>query len=554
MSKEFTFLQLSSLEKILLTSNYTEQDEVQGISALKGERVSYQILYKKEGEDSRKTTVRFSCNADSRLTVQFRSVGNVPCAMPVYTRDNDDYYLSKEPGLFPDVLYPIKDDTFEVIQDRSHSLFVTVIIPKDMPVGEYPVEIVLAYGEEEQKKTFTVKVLNACLPEQELTYTQWFHADCIASYYNQEVFSEQHWAMIEKFIKMASYIGINMILTPVFTLPLDTEVGGERPTVQLVDVRYDNGIYSFGFDKLKRWIKICKENGINKFEISHLFTQWGTGCTPKIEAETNEGKKKLFGWHVKADTPEYRSFLKAFIPQLIDFLKAECVYDDTYFHVSDEPDYKLHYECYKTEREILKGLIPDEKIMDAMSHYEFCESGLMDNPVVVTSSVDSFFERGINDIWAYYCCCPAGGGYSNRFIAMPSGRNRVTGMQLYKYGINGFLHWGYNFYYSQLSKRAINPFLVTDADEAFPSGDAFCVYPAEDGPIESIRSVVFYEALQDIRACKFLESYIGKAGVDAIIDENGVKSFNEYPRTDRAVAQIRERINNKIEEVLEKQV
>ena len=127
-------------------------------------------------------------------------------------------------------------------------------------------------------------------------------------------------------------------------------------------------------------------------------------------------------------------------------------------------------------------------------------------------------------------------------------------MQLYKYGINGFLHWGYNFYYSQLSKRAINPFLVTDADEAFPSGDAFCVYPAEDGPIESIRSVVFYEALQDIRACKFLESYIGKAGVDAIIDENGVKSFNEYPRTDRAVAQIRERINNKIEEVLEKQV
>ena len=44
---------------------------------------------------------------------------------------------------------------------------------------------------------------------------------------------------------------------------------------------------------------------------------------------------------------------------------------------------------------------------------------------------------------------PSDGGYTNRFIAMPSGRNRVGGFLLYKYGINGFLHWGFNFYYSQ---------------------------------------------------------------------------------------------------------
>ncbi len=44
--------------------------------------------------------------------------------------------------------------------------------------------------------------------------------------------------------------GINMILTPLFTPPLDTKVGGERPTVQLVDVNMDGDKYTFNFDNL----------------------------------------------------------------------------------------------------------------------------------------------------------------------------------------------------------------------------------------------------------------------------------------------------------------
>jgi hypothetical protein len=42
-----------------------------------------------------------------------------------------------------------------------------------------------------------------------------------------------------------------MILTPLFTPPLNTAVGGEKLTVQLVDVEKSNDKYSFGFDNLK---------------------------------------------------------------------------------------------------------------------------------------------------------------------------------------------------------------------------------------------------------------------------------------------------------------
>ena len=54
-----------------------------------------------------------------------------------------------------------------------------------------------------------------------------------------------------------------MILTPLFTPALDTAVGIERTTTQLLDVRVENGNYSFGFDRVKKWIDLCQPAGSN---------------------------------------------------------------------------------------------------------------------------------------------------------------------------------------------------------------------------------------------------------------------------------------------------
>jgi len=78
---------------------------------------------------------------------------------------------------------------------------------------------------------------------------------------------------IERYVCTAAKHGINMILTPLFTPPLDTAVGAERPTVQLVDVeRQPSGEYVFSFEKLARWCHVCSDAGIRYFEFAHLFT------------------------------------------------------------------------------------------------------------------------------------------------------------------------------------------------------------------------------------------------------------------------------------------
>lgn len=83
-------------------------------------------------------------------------------------------------------------------------------------------------------------------------------------------------------------------------------------------------------------------------------------------------------------------------------------------------------------------------------------------------------------------------------------------MQLYKYGVRGFLHWGLNHWNSQNSVYRLDPFKVTDARLAFPSGDAFLVYTGKEGPIGSIRLKLICEAMQDIRALELLESLRGR--------------------------------------------
>ena len=118
-------------------------------------------------------------------------------------------------------------------------------------------------------------------------------------------------------------------------------------------------------------------------------------------------------------------------------------------------------------------------------------------------------------------------------------------MLLYNFQIEGFLHWGFNFYNSQGSVRHIDPYRVTDAGKAFPSGDPFLVYPAPDGTAyDSIRGMVLRQGLSDLRALTFLEEKIGREQVLRLLEREagGSLSFRHYPRSAGFFDKLREEI------------
>ncbi len=175
-------------------------------------------------------------------------------------------------------------------------------------------------------------------------------------------------------------------------------------------------------------------------------------------------------------------------------------------------------------------------------------------PVCATNHIEPFLEHKVPNLWAYYCCSQYN-EVSNRFLSMPSARNRIIGVQLFWHNIAGFLHWGFNFYNNQYSQSPVNPYLCTDGEYFVPSGDAFSVYPAPDRTAwETIHMVVFTHALQDLRAMQLLSDQAGKARVIEIIRETAGMdiSFRQYPHDSAFLLLLRERINSEIEAVYTK--
>ena len=543
----------SSMEKCFLDSNIENYPELTHLSALKNERISFQLFYTDDTVDAtlpyRASNYNLQIEGIEKDLVSVRRVESVPVTIPSLNEGGDGNFLRTTPGLYPDPLLPLHKGGIFVMRGQLQSLWVEIDLGERLPRGEYTVTLKLTDGQKEvhAENTLTLTVIDALLPPQEMILTQWFHCDCLATYYNVEAWSEEHWRIVESFAATAAKNGINMLLTPIHTPPLDTAMWGERKTVQLVDVFVNNGEYSFNFDKLDRWIEMCNRVGIRYFEIAHLFTQWGAAHAPKIMATVDGEYKRIFGWETDATSEEYTHYLRTFLTAFLAHMKARGDDKRCYFHMSDEPN-KLHIDRYRAVKASVADILAGYPIMDALSNFEFYQDGLVELPIPSNDHIEPFIKAGVKGLWTYYCCSQAV-GVSNRFIAMPLWRTRSIGLQLYKFNIVGFLHWGYNFYNAALSRNAINPFVDTCAGNMFPAGDAFSVYPAQDGSaLESVRIISFYEALQDMRAFQLAESLCGRERVIEEIE----RAFGEEIRFDKCATsaepllKIREKINEMI--------
>lgn len=542
---------ISALEKCFRDEHLEDKPELKEISMLANEHLSAQLaIYETNPNVWTKVVSKVKVVSPIADCVTVRNVEQVNISMPIAKGAGDDNFLrNKEPGLYPDLLTPLRyDGSALCVLNDLRALWIDIRPEGKHEAGVYPVTIEL-YEENKEDlaatATLQVEIIGASLPEQDLLYTQWFHADCLASYYNVEMLSERHWEIIENYVKAAVDGGINTILTPVFTLPLDTMVGGERPTCQLVDVTKTGDKYSFGFDKLDRWIDMLLRNNVKVIEISHLFTQWGAKHAPKIMATVDGEYKKIFGWETDATGEEYVTFLKAFLTDMLVFLKAKGVDKMCRYHISDEPHID-HLDNYLSAKNAISEILDGYFIMDALSNFEFYKTGAVMCPVPSTLHAEPFLEvEELPERWCYYCCCESS-AVSNRFVGMPSARNRIMGIQMYKNRIDGFLQWGFNFYYNRFSCDLINPYQDASGDFFVPAGDAFSVYPKADGTaLDTIHFLVFKHGIEDMRALKLCESLYGREFVLNLMEGNLEEeiTFKKYPKEADYILNLREKVN-----------
>lgn len=546
---------LSALVKVFENEDPPSEPESLRLTALRGEHVSFQIAYLAD----EKCEVRLEIKASPSLSVHARTVEAIPSEYVGYPEqmELDRNYLKTKPGKFPDCLREISGNLLQMRKKKYRTVWFEVDISSDAPSGNYPIRICLlnSDGAIVADDSQCITVLNADLPPQRLIHTEWFYADCIADYYGYQVFSEDHWNAIFQFMKTAVRRGINMIYTPLFTPSNDTAPGCDRTTTQLVGVKVEGDRYQFDFSRLERWIALAQSAGMQWFEMVHLSAP-GAQRALKVMATVNGAEKQIFNMDVNLPDDGYARFLNAFLPALRSELEMLGVLEHCYFHISDEPR-----ECNLSEYLWMQRLVAPQlagcRIIDAVSVPAYVEEGLADIPVPETKYFNLFDAMHLPERWTYYCCS-CGVGLSNRFFAMRLARTRAIGIQLFKYRIDGFLHWGYNFYNSCGSIRHLNPYQYSASSndggipqyKAFPSGDAFLVYPGPDGvPEESIRLLALEAGMNDLRVLQELAGRTSYEYALSFVEEELPYpiTFTDYPTSDYYYISLRNRVNRALE-------
>ena len=529
---------LSSLEKIYDCDKIPDV-EYKGFSMLKNEKKSFQLAV----ETTEDTT--FDLVVDSSIkSLSVYTVEHIKSDFPMFKKNADNYYRFSKSGYYPDLLLPVQG---EINVKKGVTVFWFEVDASENAVGEHRINLTVG----DHTVGIDIEIIDAELDFKDFVYTCWFHTDCLMSHYGFDAFSDEYWRVTENYLKTAREYGMNCVLTPIFTPPLDTQPGKERPTVQLIDVTVNKGVYSFNFDKLSKWIEMAHRCGIEYFELAHFYTQWGAKHAPKIMATVDGNYKRIFGWDTRANSRKYKNFLATLSVELKKYLEERNLKDKVLIHVSDEPN-KAMIRAYRKASRHIHSLYEGYKIVDALSDYSYYEKKIVSNPIPANDHIDKFLGN-VKDLWVYYCSAQCNHNVANRFFCNDSIRTRVIGYQMFKYDIKGFLQWGYNFYYSRLSKAVINPYEVSDAGKQFPSGDSYIVYPAKDGtPYHSLRLKVFYDALQDMAALNTLEKLADKKECLDLIEENGKHNitFRDYPHSNEWLLKTRESVNTLIKEKL----
>ena len=549
---------VSSLEKVFCRSTL-EQPPFRKLSALKGERVSFQIAVR--CNEAAALQVELSDNGGFEGDVTFREVQNIPSLMPGCP--DDEYTITTAPGLFPDALVPIKKE-FAISERNWHAVWVSIDVPADIKEGVYTlsckIRFISRYAHtiwctepvKEQIESVELEVVNAKLPEQQLKVTHWFHADCLQHHYHLTPWSEEHWTLLEKYFSNYASHHNNMLLTPLWGLPLDILPGmTTRPHCQLLKIFCEKGRWRFDFSRLERWITTAQKCGIKNFEMVHAFSQWGLKYAPEIIADKDGATLPVFGRETPSTAPEYAEFLRAMMKELLPLLRKHGLTpENCYFHISDEPK-ESDLENYRYAAELFKEILEGYPVIDALSSIKFLKHGLIDCPVPHEAQLDEFMEEKVAERWVYY----AGewnDGMPGRQFAMPSLRNRVLGILLYVYGCDGFLEWGYNFWFSQFNRTwDVDVWQDTNSERSFRSGGAYLVYPGPDGPVDSLRHEVIAEGFQDEMALRLLESKTSREEVLKWIDEvTGYRiNLRKYPRDEKWLLDLRCKLNQKLAEL-----
>lgn len=462
-------------------------------------------------------------------------------AVPVKRNTGVRGFLEKKPGDNPHVARRAPFEVFDVLEPlaepsiasphETEGLYFRLSKP---PAGAraFTIRFSVRQGAETHELALKVNVHRVALPpvgKDSFKYTNWMDFGSMASSHGLKPWSEEHWAMIEKYVRLAARGRQNMgMMRDVF-------------------IHRADGTLTFDKARFSRLLDLYNRVGFWYLEGGHLasFTHgWGS---PEFRAS--------YTTNVTTTIPGALALSKM-ARMYMEEIDARGLRDRWYQHVADEPGGKNVGE-YRITAGIVRRYMPGIRTVDAVEEPSF--AGALD---VWCPKVDAFerhrvlydsFRTNFGDrVWCYTCCIP-GGKWMNRTMDGELLRPALIPWVSVMYDVEGFLHWGYNRWQRGQNQ---DPFKEpypkkwggSNDGHSLPPGDTHIVYPGKDGPWPSARLEATRAGMEDADLLGMLRRR-DKARADGLV-RRIARGFSDYTPSCKLYREVRRDVLRALDETL----
>jgi len=435
----------------------------------------------------------------------------------------DDERVGEAPGWYPD---PLVELPLRLEAERTRSVWVTIHVPRDAAAGRYRSSVVVTQaGVERARVPFQLRVAAAQVPEERtLRVTNWFRLDDrhARQFYGERVarFSEPWWTLVGNLARVMAEYRQSVVLTP---------------TLELVELLPGDGEPGYGFDNFDRWVETFRRAGvIGLIEGGHLLDRKGGYDEPLVVPVLAREAGEARTLQLPPEDPRVVRFLDSFLPALFRHLEQKGWTRLYLQHVLDEP-HGSEPVAYARMAALVRKHLPGVPTIDAIDAKDVPEA-LREASDIWVPQLGRFDEQTAmlaerqksgREVWYYTCLFPRG-RYPNRLLDLPLVKTQLLHWLNFRYGLTGFLHWGWNFWGPEPTKDT-QP-VINLNQTLLPAGDAYIVYP--DRERLSVRPSIRLEAMRaGIEDYEMLAA-LGRrdrAVADALARE-AVTSFTEYVR------------------------
>jgi len=416
--------------------------------------------------------------------VEWNFVGSVPLAKN--TPNQPVRHLVRQaPARFPE--YLMNERELDIKAKTWQSVWLTVSIPENIAAGNYTGRVTVRSGQESQSLSVTVTVFPMTIPvERHLKVVEWYSTGGFSRFHGiQNEYSPEWFAMLRKYADNLVAHRQNIFQVPLGSIEINISKSGE---LKFDFTRFDQiaGVF-WGTGKMD----YMETGEIASFGGGEWFSTEVNLDDYKVITTETGGKKTLPG----------KDILPYLLPAVESHLREKGWLDKTFFGIKDEPS--LHNAlAYREVSAYVHKYAPDLIRFNALE-----STYVIDELEVAVPKLDHFsnwydsyrkWQQKGHELWFYTVGIYQGSLFPNKTIDVPLIDSRIMHWLNYKYDATGYLHWGWNQWGDE------NPFM----DTGMHIGDAWHVYPAKEGVLNSLRWEEMRNGIQDYEYFWMLESKI----------------------------------------------